>query len=74
MKIDSIVLIIIKTYLARRIWTTDLRISAFELTHYSPPLYQLSYREFFNFVLESLYIFIFERIMTFSQMWELYKH
>ena len=34
-----------KVHLARRIWTTDLRISDSLFSNYSPPLYQLSYRE-----------------------------
>ena len=34
-----------KVHLARRIWTTDLRISDSLFANYSPPLYQLSYRE-----------------------------
>ena len=33
-----------RTLLSNRIWTSDLRISVM-ITNYSPPLYQLSYRE-----------------------------
>ena len=39
-------------HLARRIRTIDLRIANFLLLNYSPPLYQLSYRELLQVLVE----------------------